>query len=179
MLETLIIGQPYPNTIPVYDGAIAEFLRPTYNRLFIGLPSMTNEEWVTLSEGRVSAKIYTDEDSAAMMLVFSFESGDFQLNFDCPYDTSIVSDIELPNLSKNSKRLAIEIMIVDSQTSVLRNLRFITMSPELTSAFMGQVEKQLSTNFNSSKANLWIDEQRMLLSANELAALPFPKFSLA
>lgn len=86
MLETLIIGQPYPNTIPVYDGAIAEFLRPTYNRLFIGLPSMTNEEWVTLSEGRVSAKIYTDEDSAAMMLVFSFESGDFQLNFDCPYD---------------------------------------------------------------------------------------------
>lgn len=53
------------------------------------------------------------------------------------------------------------------------------MSPELTSAFMGQVEKQLSTNFNSSKANLWIDEQRMLLSANELAALPFPKFSLA
>ncbi|HBC3492158.1 TPA: hypothetical protein KDY92_004241 [Vibrio alginolyticus] len=179
MLETLIIGQPYPNTIPVYDGTIAEFLRPTYNRLFIGLPSMTNEEWVTLSEGRVSAKIYVDRDSSAMMLVFSFERGGFQLNFDCPYDASIVGDIQLPEVLNNSKRLAIEIVIVDTETLVLKSLRFITMSEELTSAFLGQVEKQLSREFNASEANHWIDKQRMLFSANELAALPFPKFRLA
>ncbi|BBM67946.1 hypothetical protein VA249_45920 (plasmid) [Vibrio alfacsensis] len=175
--ELLIIGQPYPNAIPVQQGAIAEFLRPHGNRLFVSLPNVTSDEIEALSDGELTVKLHKDKYSKGLLLVFCFKKDQFELNFDCPYQAAIVPDLVLPNVTSSKNRLAFEIVVVDpAANNQIINLRFITMSPELTLEFLMHVQLQLSAPHSVQDADHWIDLQRLLFTANELAALPIESF---
>ncbi|WP_240207702.1 hypothetical protein [Vibrio sp. CyArs1] len=171
-IEMFILGQPYPNKIPVHEGAVAEFLRPNYNRLFVALPQMTHSETEAINNGSVSVKLLADQHTNGMLLVFSFRTEGCQLNFDCPFDASILPDINLESVMDAKKRLALQIVAVDSATKTVTSLRFITMSVELTFEFLNIVHRQLSLDFSSSAANRWVDSQRMMYSPDDMSLMP-------
>jgi|GEM_PF-5372354 hypothetical protein len=169
--ETIIIGG-LCNNIPVNDGAIAELLRPKYNRLFIGMENITDEEVATLVDGNVYLKLMHDKKTDALMLIFIFEYGIYQLNFDCPFDASIIPDLTVVDMDSHG-RLLLEVVAVDSKSKVVKALRHVTMPTSLVNNFLAIVQNQLKPTFKSELANQWIDIKRATYSANSIATLPF------
>lgn len=180
MQEMLTVGKPYPRSLPIHEGAICEFLRPQYNRLLICIPNINIEERTALDSGTVTVKLHCDADSHALMMIFSFfnETGNRVLEFDSPFDASILPDVTLHNITDSVKRLAIEVVVVDTASDQITALRFITMSPALTVTFLEKVQYQLSSSFNRTLADKWINSQIDRYTPAQLADLHLEEHKL-
>lgn len=177
--KLLVLGLPYPSPLPVENGAVAEFLRPAYNRLLIAVPHLDNSEKDTLDSGKMTVKLHRDPESNALMVIFSFYHGDTRkFEFDCPFDASIVPDIELHSVEHSEKRLALEVVVLDTGLNEIAALRFITFSNALTVAFMEAIQYQLSSGFSSTLATKWIISQMAQYTPEQLADLPLEEYEL-
>ncbi|EKA5635966.1 hypothetical protein OKZ62_001870 [Vibrio navarrensis] len=177
-IELLVKGEAYRHELPVQDGAIAEFLRPNQNRLLIAIPNITKSERDSLVNGPLMAKLHYCDKTYGLIIIFSF-AGLSSLDFDCPFNASIIPDIQLDNIdATEGGRLAIEVVCVDSSTREIVALRYVTMSVDMSLAFMHIVHKQLASNFNSESAERWVDKQQLIYAPEELAELPLQIYHL-
>lgn len=169
--QLLLLGQMYPNPLPVSEGAIAELLRPNSNRLFIALPKLTSDEIDTIQDAPITAALHHDKHSDGLIIVFQFNSKGIKLTFDCPFDASVISDIEMHHFTDGNSRLAIQVVAVDSNNKRIVALRYITMSPELSIELCSIAQNQLSTQYNKTEARKWIDSQQAKYSPDQLSEL--------
>lgn len=173
------LGQSYPDAIPTSEGAIAELLRPTYNELFIALPDISHQELNTFIDGRLIAKLHYDPRTHGLIIVFTFDHQGHRLTFDCPFDASLISDINLQSFTDSTSRLAVSVVVVDSNNNnTIVNLRYITMSVEMTLDLIAIAQCQISTGYSPSRANAWVNSQRALYSSYALADLPIQEYEL-
>ncbi|NOI32005.1 hypothetical protein [Vibrio coralliilyticus] len=176
--KLFILGQPYPDEIPPVDGAVADFLLPNANKLIVALPLMTSSDIETLNSGTVTVKVITDQHTKGIILFFSFKAKGCQLNFDCSFDSSVLPDINLESVKGPTKRIAVQLIAVDSVTKTIKALRFLTMSVELTQKFVQVVQHQLSSNFSSHAANRWVDSQRAMYTLDDMSRMPIQEHIL-
>ncbi|KJV08079.1 hypothetical protein VZ94_00535 [Methylocucumis oryzae] len=85
-------------------------------------------------------------EKGAMLLMFQFygSNGKPLLSFDCPFDVRLIpkDKLQLHSIDNAEQRLAIEIHVVDENNTV-RVLRYVTMPPDMTLAFLSSVQEQL------------------------------------
>jgi hypothetical protein len=146
--EALLLrrGEPYPLPVALEFGAAAQFLMDSGSILQICIPDMTPADEECLRSGCVTAGLLVE--GSALLLVFQFHAPDGRpvLLFDCPYDARLVAPEarRLPSTpSATESHLLIQVHAVDGQ-GLLRALRGITLSPELTRRFLSAVMDQLS-----------------------------------
>lgn len=142
MIE-LAIGQPYPFSIHS-EGAISEFLRPS-NTLIVAISSLEKSEVKALKRGDI--KVGLLYESSAILLIWQFfdEKGRKVFTLDSPFNANAIKDLNLPDITKSSQRLAIDVHVVDLSTNLTKVLRSITMSNEFTLEFLTAVQKQVSS----------------------------------
>ncbi len=145
--EALLLrcGDPYPLPLAPEFGAAAQFLSDGGSILQICVPDMTPVDEEALRSGPVTAGLLVE--GPALLLVFQFHapSGRPLLLFDCPYDVRLIApeSRRLPSTSSATEsRLLIHVHGVDGK-GLLRVLRGITLSPELTRRFLSAVMDQL------------------------------------
>jgi hypothetical protein len=164
--STVIVNQPYPFPLPSGQGAIAEFLRPSSNKLLIVMPEITSQEEIVLRKGKMQAGLLVK--NGEMLFIWQFlKDGNAVLTFDSPFDARVITDIKLYDIENSNERLLIDIHVVDSATKLVRALRSITMPPELTITFLSSVQDQLANTPGASGKQF---EYWMSCTLNNLAA---------
>lgn len=171
-IEVLSVGKPFEYALPVENGAIAEFLRPSFNRLFIALPNINLFERMTLQTGTLGAKLHYCEDTSALIIIFTF-FGLGILDFDCPFDASLIGDLDKHRLSFDEEiPLCFEIVAVDSKTKELVAYRQMVMPKDMSSTFLAIASKQLSTDYCSTQAWQWVRHQKSQYTPEQMGDFP-------
>ena len=143
----LAVGQPYPLPYPRGFGAAAQFLQASGNLLQVIIPDMRPEEIEALRQGRLRAGLLQEGSAILLLFEFSTPQGRPVLVFDCPFDLRRVPSAhwDLPDLDQPQKtRMMIQVHGIDSQ-GILRSLRGITLSAELTAAMLAAVMDQVAS----------------------------------
>lgn len=146
--EALLLrcGEPYPLPVALEFGAAAQFLMDSGSILQICIPDMTPADEEALRSGPVTAGLLVEGSALLLMFQFHAPSGRPLLLFDCPYDVRFVAPDarRLPSTpSATESRFLIQVHAVDGQ-GLLRVLRGITLSPELTRRFLSAAMDQLA-----------------------------------
>ncbi|MFM2005948.1 MAG: hypothetical protein RLZZ09_1603 [Pseudomonadota bacterium] len=147
----LAVGQPYPLPYPNGFGAAAQFLSVQGHILQVIIPDMRPEEAQALRQGRMRGGILVEGSAILLLFEFADAQGRPILVFDCPFDIRRVApeNRELPNVDHpNHTRMMIQVHGVDGQ-GILRSLRGVTLSPDLTCAFLAAVMDQLASAASS------------------------------
>ncbi|MGF9565583.1 hypothetical protein AAIH70_18905 [Neorhizobium sp. BT27B] len=141
-IVTLARGMEYPLPIRAHEGAAAHFLTDGGNILQVAMTNVTRSEARSIRSGPMKAGIIVD----GSLIFWVFEFG--MLIFDAPFDARIVPPEArwLPDIKSNQQRLAIEVHLVETSTMIVRGIRYVTLSPELTRRFLLAVQDQLADN---------------------------------
>lgn len=143
--EAIAVNQPYPFILPSEEGAVADFLRPSSNRLLITMPNISNYEAKALRKGEMRGGFFAE--SGAILFIWQFcDKGKPVITLDSPFDARVVPDIRLHDINSKESRLNIDVHIVDLASKIVRGLRSITMPPDLTVQFLSAVQDQLCDN---------------------------------
>ena len=142
------VGQPYPLPVPS-EGAMADFLGPS-NRLLVCIPDPTNAEIKALKKGCMACGLLSKNGAILLIWQFGDKKGRPVLTLDSPFDARLVRDIQLHNIESPHSRLVIEVHIVDGSSLLVKGLRAVTMSPELSLAFLAAVQDQLASSFSGT-----------------------------
>lgn len=130
----------YPFPVRALEGASAQFLAKSGNILQIAMPNIQRSEERLVRKGPMKAGFIHD----GPLLVWVFTFGD--LIFDCPFDARLIppAELNLPSVENDRQRLGIEVNLIDTATSRIRGLRYSTLTPQLTRAFLSAVQDQLA-----------------------------------
>lgn len=157
---TLAVGKPY-TTIPmpqIQDGAAAQFLTESGNILQIRLSQITEHETWAMKKGKIKAGFLYD--SGCLLWIFQFQGkGKHPITFDCPFDVKIIPGdvLALHSIDNQNQRLAIEIHVVD-ENDIVRALRLVTLSNEMTVSFLSAVQDQLTRiSADNSVMDKWME----------------------
>lgn len=80
-------------------------------------------------------------------------------SFDCPFDVKIIPGdvLALHSIDNQNQRLAIEIHVVD-ENDIVRALRLVTLSNEMTVSFLSAVQDQLTRiSADNSVMDKWME----------------------
>lgn len=134
-------GGPYPMLLGDMEGAKADFLTTSGNRLLIGMPGIQRSEAQTIRKGRMKAGFI--KDGPLILWVFEFPGN---LIFECPFDTRIIPHDrrQLPDVTNERQRMFIDIHLVDSATNLVKGLRGITLPPKLSLDLLSAAQDQLA-----------------------------------
>ena len=134
-------GKPYPGKLPLQEGAVAEFLKEGGSSLLIAMPGIKAAEEQEIRKNPVQAGIIVD--GPLILWVFKFSD---QMMFDAPFDARFYQreELQLHHIEDQDQRLSIGMTLVDSETKLIKGLRYFTLSPELTLAFLVAVQEQLA-----------------------------------
>lgn len=137
---TLSRGKAYPLPIRAHEGAAANFLTDGGNLLQIAMPNLTRSEARSIRNDPMKAGIIVD----GPLILWVFQFG--MLIFDAPFDARIIPAHArwLPDIENGQQRFAIEVHLVDTATMIVRGIRYVTLSPELTRRFLLAVQEQLA-----------------------------------
>lgn len=160
----LVVNQQYPFKLPFGEGAVADFLRPSSNRLLILMSNISSVECKILRSGEIRCG-FLSKNGAILFLWQFIEKGKPVITLDSPFDARLIPDIQLYDVDDKITRLVVDVHIVDSATKIVRGLRSITMPPGLTLDFLSAVQDQISSNI-SGKEQL---QEWMLCQPFELA----------
>ncbi|MEZ9061028.1 MULTISPECIES: hypothetical protein [unclassified Vibrio] len=158
-VDMMSVGQCYPIQLPVHgQGAIAELMRPSGNRLIVTMPDISQYEESILRRGELHCGLL--EKDGAILLLWQFRDGKTKVaTLDSPFDARLIPDMTMEELTTPESRYCIEIHIVDSSTNVLRGLRSITMPAGLSRDLMNAVKKQLRSYSNGeAKMSRWMQK---------------------
>jgi hypothetical protein len=142
---TMGVGGQYPYPIR-FEGAMAHFLFRGGNVLQIGMPDISKAEAMQIRKGKLKAGFIKD----GPIILWAFQFGeDFFAG--CPFDARLIprSALDLPNITNNDQRLAVDIHLVDLATNTIRGLRRVTVPPPLTVEFLAAAQDQLADQRNS------------------------------
>lgn len=132
-------NKPFPQELPIKNGAIAELLRPSRNTLLIVTPDCNPSIEHTINRGQMSCGMVHND--GAIMLRWEFDNGvNSPIFYDTPYDARIVPDLELLDVTSSTMRLLITVFLVDSSTGILRAIRSVTVSHEFTLTFLASLD---------------------------------------
>lgn len=139
-------GKAYPLPIPMDRGAAAQFLTMGGSMLQVKINGMTRDEEWALRFGRMWAGMLAG--NGAILWLFRFCGRDNQplLSLDAPYDIRLLPPErrDLPSIDKPQQRLLIDVHAIDER-DILRGLRGITLSPDLTLGFLSAAQDQLAS----------------------------------
>ena len=139
------IGGRYPLQLHGNEGASAQLLIKDGGFIQIALPGMTNAEEKALRYGTMRAGVFVQQPFIALILKFQRKRTD-PVILECPFDSRPIPDHarEFPNINNSHERLAVDLHIIDSETMIVRGLRFVTLAPGTTRDFLSAVQDQLS-----------------------------------
>lgn len=143
---SLVLGERYPFKLPGTEGAIADFLRPSVNRLVVAMPDITEQEVRAMRQGEIRGGFLFK--NSAILFLWQFVDPDTNapvLTLDSPFDARFIKDIRLDDITGAEDRLLVEGHIVDTATNIIKGLRAVTMPPDMTVAFLSAVQEQLSS----------------------------------
>lgn len=167
----LRVGHTYPLALPKTEAVIADFLRPSGNRLIVYL-DLDKHSLNAINEGGAQAGVLSK--NGAMLLLFQFSNSHVVRTFDCPFNARLIKNIALENIITGQERLLIEIHIIQQTCNTLVGIRQITMSPELTLEFLSAVQDQLGSEENQEQHNQWLNETpEQLIDMTTLHSLGF------
>ncbi|UWU23009.1 hypothetical protein N2601_08705 [Rhizobium sp. CB3060] len=137
---------PYPFPFHAKDGATANFLTLSGHTLQITMANAARSEIMSVRNDPVKAGFIHD----GSLILWVFVIG--PLIFDCPFDARLIRPNirDLPNIENDRQRLGIDIHLVDTATTMLKAIRFITLSPSLTQHFLTAAQDQLADPRNMS-----------------------------
>ncbi|MGR9058982.1 hypothetical protein ACU8NH_24290 [Rhizobium leguminosarum] len=141
---TMGVGGQYPYPIR-FEGAMAHFLFRGGNVLQIGMPNISKAEAIQIKKGALKAGFI--KDGPLILLAFQFGEDFFA---GCPFDARLIprSALDLPNITNDDQRLAVDIHLVDLATNTIRGLRRVTLPPSLTVEFLAAAQDQLADQRN-------------------------------
>ncbi|MBY3387609.1 hypothetical protein [Rhizobium laguerreae] len=134
------VGGQYPYPIR-FEGAMAHFLIRGGNMLQIGMPDISKAEAMQIRKGKLKAGFI--KDGPSILLIFQFGE-DFIVH--CPFDVRLIpkTALDLPDITNDRQRLAVDIHLVDLATNAIRGLRRVTLPPALTVEFLAAAQDQLA-----------------------------------
>lgn len=149
-MELLCVGQPHPTKCPPrFNGAIAEFLNGA-NTLILFASDLSKEEIHSLKKGKIKCGILSKNGAIMLLWRFTDKKGRPLLDYDTAFNSKLIPKIQLHDIQNSNTRLVIEIHGIDSTTGILKVLRGITMSNELTIKFFSAVQDQLASSLNDN-----------------------------
>jgi hypothetical protein len=166
-------GQPYPLQYPQQDGAVADFLRSSGNRLLVMLSRMTSAEEQAFRNGLITGGFLYQNGALLWLFIFYGKDGRRLFTFDAPFDARVIpaDDRQLYSIDNPDQRLVIELHAVDDK-GILRALRALTLSPALTLSFLSAVQDQLATTEGDRQLAIWMQQQpEQLANTIKLEAL--------
>ena len=139
-MQKLIVGQKYPIPINSHEGAAAQLLLQGGSFIQIFMPGLLDSEKKLLKKEKMYAGIIVDQP----MILFMIKFGD--LIFECPFDARIIPKdlLSLNDITNEKQRLFVVIQVIDTNTNILKVLRGITFSPELTLQLYLSAQDQLA-----------------------------------
>lgn len=155
----LSINSPYPFPLPGKEGALADFLRQSGNRLLITMPDISDYEAKALRRGNLNCGMLAENGAILLLWQFCDKRGKTVMTLDSPFDARVIPDLNLHSINNSEQRLVIETHIVDSSTKIIRGLRAITMPPELTVKFLSAVQDQLSSQQSEHQMQIWMQQR--------------------
>ncbi|MFL9757794.1 hypothetical protein BCV26_015085 [Vibrio cyclitrophicus] len=154
----LSVGQRYPVTLPVGEGAISELMRPFGNCLIIVMPDISEYEEQILRHGELHCGLL--EKDGAILLLWQFRDGRTKvITLDSPFDVRLLPDLMMWELNTPESRFCIDVHVVDSRTQLVRGLRSITMPVGLSRELLTAVKKQLNNkSCGQVQMNRWMQK---------------------
>lgn len=121
------------------EGTAANFLTIGGNYLQIAMSDPARSEVMSIRRDTMKAGFI--HDGPLILWVFTFGS----IFLECPFDARIIpsDSLHLPDITNDAQRLGVDIHLVDTATMMLRAIRYVTLSPELTRRFLAAVDDQL------------------------------------
>jgi hypothetical protein len=157
--QLLIVDQPYPVNLNHAEGAIADFLRPSGNRLMVLLPGMAAKEVQALRYGEMRGGFIV-KNSAILMLWQFLVNGEPILTLDSPFDVRRIQDLRLYDVVSSETRLLIEMHAVDTLSGILKGIRAITMTNDMTLELYSAVQDQLISKVDSgAQLQIWMRKE--------------------
>lgn len=156
---TLAVNQPYPFPLPGADGAVADFLRQSGNRLLITMPGISEREARVMRTGALHSGMLVGNGAILLLWQFRDKHNKPVITLDSPFDARVIQDINWHNIDNTEQRLVIDAHIVDSDTNIIRGLRAVTMPPTLTLAFFSAVQDQLAAHGGDAQWRIWMQSQ--------------------
>lgn len=157
-LIKLAVGHPYPLKLTqTGEGAATQFLLTGGNLLQILLSGINSDELWALKKGAIKAGFIYEKGCLLWFFVFHDRQNRALFTFDCPFDATIIprSDLALHSIENQNQRLAIEIHVIDER-GLVRALRLVTLSNQMTVDFLSTVQDQLSTLHDRSVMQNWM-----------------------
>lgn len=157
----LAVGKPYPIKLPYQqEGAAANFLLKGGNILQILLSGLSDDELWSLKKGEIKGGFLYRSGCILWLFAFSDRANKPVFTFDCPFDARIIpkDDLVLHSIDNSNERLAIEIHVID-ENLIVRALRLITLSNQMTINFLSAVQEQLSVISDESAYLDWMQHQ--------------------
>lgn len=156
-----VVGETYPFKLPVGEGAMADFLRPSLNRLLVLMPDIIEQEVQAMRKGQIRGGFLFKNNAILFLWQFLDPENDQPvLTLDSPFDARLIDDIKLHDITSSESRLMIEVHIVDSATGRIKGLRGVSMPPDMTRAFLMAVQDQLSSPKSTMEQTMaWMAHQ--------------------
>lgn len=140
----LLRGDRYPLSTPANsnEGATADFLRASGNRLVVILPGMTSKEQRALRGGTIKAGFLYDSGALLWLFQLYGDKGPL-LTLDAPFDVRLIpaDDRRLYDIENDQHRLLIDLHAIDEH-KIIKVLRGLTMPPKMTVEFLSAVMDQ-------------------------------------
>ena len=166
--NVLTKGEVFPGPIPALEGAVCELLRDGAGTLYIYIHGLNKREAKALAEGDMRCGVLSE--GASLMLIFEFIfRGNSIFSFDCVFDARRIPEHELqiPEITDPRERYFMTVLVIDTHTKILKSIRGVTMSHQLTLEFFSAVQDQLaSSETGDRKIKQWLD-----CSAKELLSM--------
>jgi len=153
----LSVGQPYPlpTPPPPHEGASANFLSKSGNILQININNLSKEEIFALKKGKIKAG-FLSKNGEIMWLFTFFDKKGAVFTLDAPFDVRLITAdlLALHSITNQLQRLVIDIHVIDR--GILRVLRSVTMTNELTINFLAAAQDQFTMLKNNDQLNHWL-----------------------
>ena len=166
-LRTLVleVGQPMDPPIP-FPGNGTHYNYNKYGHWFIVMLDIpTPEEVHQITSDPVKFGIYEYEG----VIFFLAKFGDLPWN-DAPYSALRLSEEERPDTRTiEGQHAAIQVILVDSRTNLIKGLRIVTLSPELTKLIDQKAAEQLENPHWASHYDSTIDKAYAKFSPSDMA----------
>jgi hypothetical protein len=153
---SLIVGTQYElfkgRNMQGQDGAIIEMLQDGRYVLIVYLAGMTLEEQIALKTSKIHVRVIKETDDFILTLI---RYGNSPLIFEMSFDPTLYSDERRKLFTKSNM---LHIIGVDSNTNIIKTLRYCSMPYKLFDVYKDAFKLALTRENFSQKYKNWVDD---------------------
>ena len=155
-MKIISTGSKYPFPIKK-KGASANFLLKNGNILQVSMPNLTQIELECFKKGEINAGFLYQKGEILWLFQFSMKNTPV-VTIESDFDARIIPTdlISLHSIKNSAQRLVVDIHVID-ESNILKVVRAVTMSPDLTLNFLEKVQQQLANVKNQEVQREWLE----------------------